>query len=207
MSTGLTFFHLHRHWSRFLKYLRDFDPAVTTGGFIRLLVMVIIQMTAGLVFTSLLLHYQVSVGFGTYRGWADIHYNFSRISLVPTAFMTKEDYFWTMFSWWLPVVAALTVFVIYSFTNEVTKDYKAGFTWLLEVVLRRPTQTDKPKPVLNKMYVHVAQCLVRRISSRYSLARLSAVKVPSSLRKVITISTTWAHPRQTPPSPKGAFLV
>jgi hypothetical protein len=181
MSTGLTFFHLHRHWSRFLKYLRDFDPAVTTGGFIRLLVMVIIQMTAGLVFTSLLVHYQVSRGFETYRGWADIHLHFSRIALVPTAFMTKEEYFWTMFSWWLPITAALIVFVFYSFTTEVTKDYKAGFTWLLEVVLRRPTHTDKPRPVLNKMYVHVAQCSVRRISSHYFPGRLNAVKAPSSL--------------------------
>jgi pheromone a factor receptor len=181
MSTGLTFFHLHRQWSRFLKYLRDFDPAVTTGGFIRLLVMVIVQMTAGLVFTSLLLYRQVGFGYYTYRGWADIHSNFSRIDLVPTAFLTKENYFWLIFSWWMPVVAALTVFVIYSFTKEVTQDYKAGFTWLLEVVLRRPAQTDNPKPVLSKMYVYITQCLVRRVSSHYSPARLNAVKAPSSV--------------------------
>jgi pheromone a factor receptor len=154
VSSGLTFFHLYRQWTRFLRYLKDFAPAVTTSDFIRLLVMALAEMTLALSFNSILLWRELKQGYYTYHGWADIHSNFSRIRLVPTFILTEEVHFWFIFGRWMPTVSSLIVFAIFSFTEDVVKDYRDDFTWLLRVVLPGVSRSEKPKTLPNTLYVY-----------------------------------------------------
>jgi hypothetical protein len=152
-SAALTSFHLHRRWTRFVKYLPDFAPAMTTSGFIRLIIMVVVLMVSGVVLTSLTLWNETldEYGFDPATDWASIHSNISHIQIVPAAVMGPVLYKWTIAFEWVPPIASLVVFLLFSSTKDVLIEYYAGWSWFSRVVLRR--QVDEPKPSVPEMYV------------------------------------------------------
>jgi hypothetical protein len=150
-SAVLTSFHLFRRWSRFVRYLADFNPALRTSGFIRLVIIVVIMMTTGVLFTSLILRLYVSPGVLPYRGWAYLHDNFPNIRQVMSSEIPPRIGHWRYFIWWMVPISGFCVFICFSFTEEVGKDYIMAFSWFCRSVLRR--QIEEPKPRLPRLYV------------------------------------------------------
>jgi hypothetical protein len=144
-SVGLTLLHLHRRWTRFVKYLAGFVPALSTGAFVRLVIMVIIQMIGGVAFTSMLLWRALTdPGFHKHDNWANIHSYFSTINSVPTAIIPVGYYRWLTIFWWLTPISAFLVFALFSFAMEVMAEYVVVWSWLSHAILRRQIGEGKP---------------------------------------------------------------
>lgn len=157
ISTGSTLFKLLQQRSRFAKYLTDFIPAMTYHSFLRLKIMVIVQLTGSMMFNSLVLWFSTKNGIRPYPGWAAARKDYQQIPLVPVIFW-GENYVWILLMWWAAPACAFTFSALFSFTQDVRKEYRAGFAWFLRVVLKR--HVEKRKPSFSKLFVLPVSYLV-----------------------------------------------
>jgi hypothetical protein len=136
-----------------VKYLADFNPALTTGAFVRLVILVVVMMSTGLVFTSLILWFYVNEGVSIPPGWKIYHAHFSDIQSLPNSELSKQLVQENIFMWWMPPASGVFFFCFFSFTEDVRKDYRTVISWFCRVILRR--QIEEPKRSLLGLYVNL----------------------------------------------------
>jgi hypothetical protein len=116
---------------------------MTYHSFLRLKMMVIVQLTGSMIFNSFVLWYSTKNGIRPYPGWAAAHKDFQQIPLVPIVFW-GENYVWILLMWWAAPACALTFFALFSFTSDVRKECRAGYAWFLRVVVKRHVKEQEP---------------------------------------------------------------
>ncbi|TDL26938.1 fungal pheromone STE3G-protein-coupled receptor [Rickenella mellea] len=93
-----------------------------------------------------------------YKGWADVHFNFSRVVQVPSALWRSDHGAVVSFELtrWLLVVCAFTFFAFFGFADEARRQYRAAFWAVAKVFGRTPrsvSHSEKSRwvnsPILN----------------------------------------------------------
>jgi Pheromone A receptor len=136
--TALSDMALHNFFQRritFSKHLRDVNSALTTSRYVRLMLMSLVQIIWGLIVAACNVGFSLRNGLRPWTGFADVHWDFSRIAVYPFFVMTRYEMIFTLALWWAVPISALLFFAFFSFGEDAMKDYRATIAWVRQKVL------------------------------------------------------------------------
>ncbi|GLB44316.1 putative pheromone A receptor [Lyophyllum shimeji] len=139
---GVSLRHFFVRRVTFARHLQNSNSALTTSRYFRLICMAIVQMFWGLLATIVNVWFSCRTGLRQWTGWADVHFNFSRIALFPTLFIPPDVLRWTFFTWWVIPISSVLFFVFFSFGEDAMKEYTACIQWVARTVFRRKGTAD-----------------------------------------------------------------
>lgn len=135
--------------------LKNSNSALSTGRYLRLIAMSILQIVWQTVLTAIVMYDNISPGLRPWTNWDDVHSNFSRIDAIPMVVYPiyyQRQFF--LFLWVMPV-SSFIFFLFFGFGEEALKDYKNVIRWILVKILRQkipdpatPLDSSFPKCVL-----------------------------------------------------------
>ncbi|KAF9007126.1 Rcb2.42 [Cyathus striatus] len=141
--------HFFRRRISFSKHLQESASALTASRYLRLMAMAIIQMFWGVLLISINIWFTCKNGLRPWTGWADIHFNFSRIGLFPTIIIPEYVVHWTSFIWWTIPISSLLFFAFFSFGEEAMKEYRACWRAFKRIFTRRKSSTKENSIVIS----------------------------------------------------------
>ncbi|KAI0946031.1 hypothetical protein AcV7_010118 [Taiwanofungus camphoratus] len=144
---SLALYHFVRRRVTFAMHLQNSNSALTTGRYIRLIAMSIIEILWGTSLNALAMYDNISPGLRPWTSWNDVHSNFSRIgqyALVqfPPAYLRQMF----LFEWAIPT-SSYIFFIFFGFGEESIKDYSRVFTWLRRRVFRQRVSQPPVLPI------------------------------------------------------------
>ena len=98
--------------------------------------MAIVQMFWGAVVIGFNMWFTCRQGLRPWTGWADVHYNFSRVGLFPTLLFPPQVLLWTYFAWWTIPISSGLFFIFFAFGQDAVKEYGACFAWVRSKTFR-----------------------------------------------------------------------
>jgi hypothetical protein len=121
----------------FARHPSDANSALSATVYLRLLVVLFVQMTVGLLVNGAGLVVSAE-NIDPWISWDNTHFDFGRIGqypeilLPPQAKAQLEGFFWV-----IPSVSVLFA-GLFSFKGEVLKEYRGAMAWVQRVILRMP---------------------------------------------------------------------
>jgi len=111
------------------KELLSAHNNLNSSRYFRLMALAGIELVCGIPLSSFSLYLNSQAGLRPWKGWADVHSNFSRVILVPSI-QWRSDY-WNAVALemtrWSPVVCALIFFMFFGFADEARKHYASYY--------------------------------------------------------------------------------
>lgn len=89
------------------------------------------ELLCTLPFAIYIMALNISVGLDPYKGWADLHFDYSRVDQIP-AILWHLDHKLVIalqLSRWLVVACAFIFFCYFGFAEEARRHYRAAFSW------------------------------------------------------------------------------
>ena len=117
--------------------LKNSNSALSTGRYLRLVAMSILQIVWQTVLTAIAMYDNISPGLRPWTNWADVHSDFGRVDAAPM-FIYPEYYQrqFFLFLWVMPV-SSYIFFLFFGFGEEALKDYKNAFRWIRVKIFRQ----------------------------------------------------------------------
>ncbi|KAJ3559561.1 hypothetical protein NM688_g268 [Phlebia brevispora] len=131
-----------RRRATFAKHLES-RSSLSTSHYLRLMLMAIIEMVIGVASTSTTL-WTATLDIRPWTGWADVHWDFSRIGQYLTLEMPplEQRYFYAL--WWLVPISSYIFFLFFAFGKDAVREYKACLAWFrLHLFRLRVQETHK----------------------------------------------------------------
>jgi pheromone a factor receptor len=129
----------------FARHLQNSNSALTTSRYFRLMSMSLIQIFWTITIISLSMAFRFRNGVRPWTGWADVHYNFSRVAQFPEAIIPKNDWAWTYALWWTIPVSSVVFFGFFSFGEDVMKEYGQCIAWVKTKIFRQKDAEESAK--------------------------------------------------------------
>ncbi|KAM6493091.1 GPCR fungal pheromone mating factor [Amanita muscaria] len=129
----LSGFAFRNFWVRriiFARHLQSSNSALTPSHYFRLMSMALIQMFWSILITSLNMWFSTKDGLYPWLSWADVHFDFSRVDLLPFALIPQESLTFMFILWWAIPASSLLYFVFFALGTEARKQYGKYFWWL-----------------------------------------------------------------------------
>lgn len=127
----------------FARHLSSSNSALTPSRYFRLMSMSLFQMFWGSGLTAFNMWFTLKGGLRPWTGWADVHFNFSRVGLFPIALIPPRIVTYTYILWWSTPVSTIIFFAFFGFGQDAVKEYRACFSWLKRKVCRLPHSPSK----------------------------------------------------------------
>lgn len=121
----------------FAKHLQNSASGLTTSRYFRLMSMAVLEMSWGLLATSLDMWFTYQNGLRPWTNWADVHSNFSRIAQFPVIEIPSFVLAWTFALWWTVPLSSVIFFAFFSFGEDAMREYRACFVWFGGIVFRQ----------------------------------------------------------------------
>ena len=148
-NTALT---LRAFWQRRVQFaeLISSNSSLTISRYIRLMLLAILNMmmtTPLAVFVIYLGSYGVPLA--PWISWINVHYNFSRVDLVPSIIWRSDPAFkaGVELTRWLFPVCAFLFFALFGFASEAQKQYHTLFHKCYKALSLRSTTNKKPSKI------------------------------------------------------------
>jgi hypothetical protein len=138
--------HFFRRRVSFSQHLKNSNSALTTSRYFRLMLMALVEMFWGILVTACNMWFTCQDGMRPWTGWANVHWNFSRIALYPTVVIPIYDLTWTYALWWTIPISALIFSAFFSFGEDAMKEYATCVTWARSKILRQKRTQDSSGP-------------------------------------------------------------
>jgi pheromone a factor receptor len=122
----------------FAKHLSNSNAALSTTVYLRLLMVVIVQMTSGILVTGASIVLTGKSGLNPWISWENTHLDFWRIRQFPEVIIDIQGKSQLEAFFWVIPVAAVVFSAFFSFNDEVTKEYRGVVTSFRKVILRMP---------------------------------------------------------------------
>ncbi|KAI0350984.1 STE3-domain-containing protein [Trametes cingulata] len=143
--------HFFRQRLTFAMQLKNSNSALSTGRYLRLVAMSILQIVWQTTLTSITMYDNISPGLRPWTNWADVHSNFGRIDTIPMfVYPVSYQRQFLLFLWVMPV-SSYIFFIFFGFGEEAVKDYKNAFRWIRRKVLRQ--KIGEPRTPLGASFV------------------------------------------------------
>ena len=118
---------------------------MNTGRYLRLMLLAVMDMMCTIPVGIYSVYIgNLGVGLAPWISWSNVHYNFSRVDLVPSIFWRGDPAFQTSVEMtrWLYPAAALLFFALFGFASEAQKNYKRVFKWIKKCLGFNPSSTE-----------------------------------------------------------------
>ena len=179
-NTALT---LRAFWQRRVQFteLISTNSSLNVSRYIRLMLLALFNMTLTLplgVFSIYINSHGVQLA--PWTSWEDVHFNFSRVGLVPSIIWRSDPVFNTSveLARWLFPVSAFLFFALFGFASEAQKQYRTLFN-RCHKALGLKSATRKPSKI---PYLPRSVFFSVHFSARYDI------------NHSITSSYNWTHP-------------
>ena len=167
--------------------LKNSNSALSTGRYLRLVAMSVVQIVWQTVLTAIAMYDNISPGLRPWTSWADVHSDFGRIGAIPmVVYPVSYQRQFFLFLWVMPV-SSFIFFFFFGFGEEALKDYKSLVRWIRIKVFRQ-TLPDPSTPLESSFarFVHSIPALVDEQSLTWFCYRspkspLSPVKLSSTV--------------------------
>ncbi|KAJ7164083.1 GPCR fungal pheromone mating factor [Mycena filopes] len=151
---GLALRHFIKRRISFAAHLDASHSALTTSRYLRLMLMSMLEMVWSIAVTSYTLWFNfLSSPVRPYTSWADVHSNFSRIDVYPTAFLPPLVIRAYYFLWWLIPISTFAFVTMFAFGRDAVEDYKKFFLAIRTRVLPSKSTSPSSKGAFDKRYV------------------------------------------------------
>ncbi|KAI9057578.1 B mating type pheromone receptor [Trametes sanguinea] len=122
--------HFFRQRLTFAMQLKNSNSALSTGRYLRLVAMSILQIVWQTTLTALTMYDNISPGLRPWTNWADVHSDFGRVDTIPMfVYPVSYQRQFFLFLWVMPV-SSYIFFIFFGFGEEAVKDYKNAFKWI-----------------------------------------------------------------------------
>ena len=111
------------------------NSSLTIHRYFRLMALATTELICTTPLTTYVVYLNATQTIVPYRGWADLHFNYSRVEAVPAIFWhsNRGTYISIELGRWVVVVCALVFFAFFGFAEEARKHYKAAFRNVVRV--------------------------------------------------------------------------
>ncbi|KAJ8455375.1 hypothetical protein ONZ51_g12486 [Trametes cubensis] len=148
---ALALHHFFRQRLTFAMQLKNSNSALSTGRYLRLVAMSILQIVWQTTLTAITMYDNISPGLRPWTNWADVHSDFGRVDTIPLGVYPvsfQRQFF--LFLWVMPV-SSFIFFIFFGFGEEAVKDYKNAIRWIRRRVLRQ--KIDEPRSPLEGSFL------------------------------------------------------
>ncbi|KAI1782651.1 STE3-domain-containing protein [Ganoderma leucocontextum] len=129
--------HFFRQRLTFTMQLKNSNSALSTGRYLRLVAMSIVQIVWQTVLTAIAMYDNISPGLRPWTNWADVHSDFGRIDAIPmVVYPVSYQRQFFLFLWVMPI-SSFIFFFFFGFGEEALKDYKNVVQWIRVKVFRQ----------------------------------------------------------------------
>ena len=146
-NTGLT---LRAFWKRRVQFaeLIATNSSLNISRYIRLMLLALFNMTLTIPLGVFSIYLNSHVRLAPWISWEDVHFNFSRVDLVPSIIWRSNPSFNTSveLTRWLFPVSAFLFFALFGFASEAQKQYHTLFR-RCHKALRLKSATSKPSKI------------------------------------------------------------
>ncbi|KAJ7749677.1 putative fungal pheromone GPCR, STE3-type [Mycena metata] len=150
---GLALFFFFRRRSAFIHMINDSDSGLTTSRYARLMAMTTLLGTWNAIVIGIGLWATYSEGLRPWTGWADVHFNFSRIQPYLIAEFPRPLLRLTYLLWAAVPVSSLLFFSFFSFGEDAMKEYRNLRGWFRTRILGLPDIQPLPhRPEILSLY-------------------------------------------------------
>ncbi|KAJ7732969.1 Rcb2.42 [Mycena metata] len=137
---GAAFYHFFCHRLTFERHLQA-ASSLTPNRYFRLMAMSLVQMIWVTIVTVSNMVFTLREGLRPWISWADVHSDFGRIGVSPTAFIPAQTLLIIYLSWWAIPISALLFAGFFAFGEDAKREYSVYWHATVRVVrrvLRRP---------------------------------------------------------------------
>lgn len=136
-------------WKRKAQFseMLSSNTSLTMHRYFRLMALATIELLCTTPFSAYFIYLDAtSMPISPYRGWADLHFGYSRVDQVPSVIwhLSSKEVLALELTRWLMIVCALVFFLFFGFAEEARRHYKMAFWRVAKAV------GYKPKPVANR---------------------------------------------------------
>ncbi|KAJ7101761.1 pheromone A receptor-domain-containing protein [Mycena epipterygia] len=134
-------YHFFRRRVTFARHLQT-ASSLTPGRYFRLMAMALVQMLWATIVTAADMAFTLNEGLRPWTSWADVHSNFGRVAVFPTAFIPAQTLLVSYLIWWTVPISSLLFAAFFAFGEDAKREYVAfwtAFVGLLRRIFRRPT--------------------------------------------------------------------
>lgn len=143
--------HFFRQRLTFAMQLKNSNSALSTGRYLRLVAMSILQIVWQTTLTAITMYDNISPGLRPWTNWADVHSDFGRVDAIPMfVYPVQYQRQFFLFLWVMPV-SSYIFFIFFGFGEEAVKDYKSAIRWIRRKVLRQ--EVVEPRTPLDGSFV------------------------------------------------------
>ena len=137
-----------RRRATFAKHLES-RSSLSTSHYLRLMLLAVIQMILATAATATSL-WTATLDIRPWTGWADVHWNFSRIDQYRTSELAPfvQRYYCAL--WWLVPASSLVFFAFFAFGRDAVQEYGACVAWVRVHLFKLRVQ-DAHKPVTSSI--------------------------------------------------------
>ncbi|TDL26939.1 STE3-domain-containing protein [Rickenella mellea] len=119
-----------------MKELLSTNSSLTMSRYFRLMILATTELLCTTPLATYALYSNLTSGsMAPYKGWADTHFNYSRVDQVPSVLWRSDHQFLVdvELSRWLVVVCALVFFMFFGFADEALRHYRMWFSAVTKV--------------------------------------------------------------------------
>ncbi|KAG9217556.1 hypothetical protein CCMSSC00406_0008483 [Pleurotus cornucopiae] len=142
--------HFFRRRIIFTRHLQNSNSGLTASRYFRLMAMAVVQMFWTIIVTSLNMWFTCRSGLRPWTGWADVHYNFSRIGMFPALLIPEFALRWTFILWWMLPATSVIFVAFFAFGHDAAREYRACVSWIKGTIFRtkasQSIKLDLPSP-------------------------------------------------------------
>ncbi|EJF59102.1 STE3-domain-containing protein [Dichomitus squalens LYAD-421 SS1] len=133
----LALHHFFRQRLTFTMQLKNSNSALSTGRYLRLIAMSVVQIVWQTILTAISMYDNISPGLRPWTNWADVHSDFGRIDAIPmVVYPVSYQRQFFLFLWVMPV-SSFVFFFFFGFGEEALKDYKNVVRWIRVKIFRQ----------------------------------------------------------------------
>lgn len=118
-----------------------------------------IELLCTIPISTYIMAINISVGLSPYKGWADLHFNYSHVNQIPSVIwhLDKTLAICLELARWLVVACALIFFGFFGFAEEARRHYRSAFQNMAKRLPAIPcfTPRRKQKSAILPQYVFI----------------------------------------------------
>lgn len=141
LSPVLTLLGFFRHRIQFREVISSNGGGMTISRYLRLMLLSISEMVCTIPIGAYSIYINTAgVILAPWVSWADTHYNFSHVEMVPAIFWRSNRPFLisVVMGQWVYIFAAFLFFALFGFADEAKRHYRLAFWWVVKWFGIRP---------------------------------------------------------------------
>ncbi|KAJ7768128.1 putative fungal pheromone GPCR, STE3-type [Mycena maculata] len=149
LTLGFASAALYHFFRRRLTFARHLQAAssLTPSRYFRLMAMALAQMMWATIVTAADMAFTLRPGLRPWISWANVHSDFGRVGVFPTAFIPAQTLLVSYLIWWTVPLSALLFAAFFAFGEDAKREYSACWHAVVRVVKRVLRRPSTPAPV------------------------------------------------------------